>query len=257
MKRLWCWRCKADMPMLDEDEFAEIGAVLARPVSGVKSARETHNTFLDESPVDRILAPAREKYEELTGMAECHQNAICHHRISLYGPPCESCGKVLRTPTASKCWECGAERAPGPWMSERGVSLPQASLDPSRLSELLNGAPCVRGKAREALEDAMRIGACKTVPPDGPMPLDRVQNLFEINEKIAATEMKLVGRERIVGSGELLDALASAQTDLILIHGVEAEKSSFMVFTDLDSRTLYGVLQFLASTDSVDAEADA
>lgn len=28
MKRLWCWRCQAEMPMLDEDEFAQVKAVL-------------------------------------------------------------------------------------------------------------------------------------------------------------------------------------------------------------------------------------
>jgi len=24
MKMLWCWRCKAEMPMLDEEEFGRV-----------------------------------------------------------------------------------------------------------------------------------------------------------------------------------------------------------------------------------------
>lgn len=123
MKRLWCWRCESEMPMLDEEEFAEWHKVLRACTEDVKAHRRRFDATLDESPVDQILAPARKKYEELTGMADCHQNAIHHHRISLYGPPCSSCRKVLRTPTASKCWECGQDREPGPWMEEREVPL--------------------------------------------------------------------------------------------------------------------------------------
>lgn len=81
MKVLWCWRCKMKLPMLDESEFALVES---------KTRQE-----------------ALAEFNRLTGFNETNINAVWHHRISLYGPPCPQCGKVLRTPVAFKCFECG------------------------------------------------------------------------------------------------------------------------------------------------------
>ena len=53
-----------------------------------------------------------EMYRLLTGWEETNPAAIGHHRISLYGPPCESCGKPLRTPRARFCAACTFWPAP-------------------------------------------------------------------------------------------------------------------------------------------------
>ena len=86
MKTQWCWRCKAEVPMLDEDEFARVTSHASKADRG--------KALLDE-------------YNEITGFGETNWNVVWHHRISIYGPPCLRCGKVLRTPVASKCFECG------------------------------------------------------------------------------------------------------------------------------------------------------
>jgi hypothetical protein len=91
MKLLWCWRCKANVPMLDDDEWK----IVWDAYSSVKNG--------DGRPV------ALAEYERLTGYQETNFNALFDHRISRLGPPCSNCGKVLRTPIAYKCFECGCQ----------------------------------------------------------------------------------------------------------------------------------------------------
>ena len=89
-RELYCWRCGVEMPMLDEEEWARIGPLLSGAVDPV-----TRQAALD-------------LYEEMTGLRETNINAIWHHRIADYGPPCTQCGKPLRSPRASFCAACGA-----------------------------------------------------------------------------------------------------------------------------------------------------
>ena len=93
---LWCWRCRAEMPMLDESEWPEIE-------SAWKAAFRANG----KGSIDDRFKPLRDRYFELTGFAEPNELAIIHHRISLYGEPCTSCGKPLRTPKAAFCAACG------------------------------------------------------------------------------------------------------------------------------------------------------
>lgn len=90
-RELYCWRCKVEIPMLDEDEWALIAPLLARSV--------------DPEPRQAAL----DLYAEMTGLRETNINAIWHHRIADYGPPCGFCGKPLRTPKAKLCAACGAK----------------------------------------------------------------------------------------------------------------------------------------------------
>jgi len=99
MKLLWCWRCRMELPMLDEAEFTAVAK--ARVVTRGASFEETYAPFLAE-------------YERITGFHETNPNAVWHHRLSLYGPPCKSCGKPLRSPRASFCAACGHVVAASP-----------------------------------------------------------------------------------------------------------------------------------------------
>ncbi|MGY8684164.1 hypothetical protein Q2941_41390 [Bradyrhizobium sp. UFLA05-153] len=85
MKLLYCWRCQMEIPMLDEQESA----------------------YVLENGQDRPRILRR--YFEITGFDETNANAVWHHPINLYGPPCVSCGKPLPTPQARLCAACGAE----------------------------------------------------------------------------------------------------------------------------------------------------
>jgi len=83
-----------DVPMLDEDEFEKASELYS---SGFK---------------DRSLRfkPLLDYYNDLTGYEYTNPNAIMHHEIALYGPPCEKCGKPYRTPLATFCAACGNKR---------------------------------------------------------------------------------------------------------------------------------------------------
>ena len=90
MKVLRCWRCQAEMPMVDEEEFERV--ILLRRLSG-KNIGEMFGALLEE-------------YERITGHRETNGNAVFRHRLAMYGPPCAGCGKPLRTPRAKLCGSC-------------------------------------------------------------------------------------------------------------------------------------------------------
>jgi hypothetical protein len=92
MKMLWCWRCKKDMPMLDDDEFERVSRLF--------------NMGKDIRSRELMFGEALREYERITGHHETNPNALYHHVLSMYGPPCPNCGKPLRTPRAKLCGSC-------------------------------------------------------------------------------------------------------------------------------------------------------
>lgn len=100
MKMLWCWRCKMEIPMLDEEEFAVASKLYS---NGIKSG-------IDEDKRSIRFKPLLDYYNQVTGWDETEPNAIMHHRIEQYGPACEKCGKPYRTKQASFCAACGHKR---------------------------------------------------------------------------------------------------------------------------------------------------
>lgn len=110
MKMLWCWRCQQNMPMLDEDEFAAVVNLPRKTFAQVRQEHPELSTRTGEF-FEKVFEPQLDQYERLTGFRESNMNAVWHHRLSIYGPPCGSCGKPLRTPKAKFCAACGYRRA--------------------------------------------------------------------------------------------------------------------------------------------------
>ncbi len=106
-KDLYCWRCDMVIPMLTEQEWEVMEPTLRKAMSDVQSYRTTHGVGLSDALHQGYGQSAIDLYRELTGFAETNSDAIWHHRLSEYGPPCQSCGKPLRTPKASFCAACG------------------------------------------------------------------------------------------------------------------------------------------------------
>jgi hypothetical protein len=106
MQIMWCWRCKQEMPMLDEAEYAGIARLYKESMLATKEFRRTWGIPLEHASIHERFAPVRTEYERITGVKEPNENAIMHHRISLYGPPCNQCRKPLRTPKAKLCGAC-------------------------------------------------------------------------------------------------------------------------------------------------------
>ena len=73
------------MPMLDEEEYAEILEVYRQCAIATKEFREQWKLPLHDTAVQERFGPLRRRYEELTGVQESNQNAIMHHRLSLTG----------------------------------------------------------------------------------------------------------------------------------------------------------------------------
>jgi hypothetical protein len=112
MKRMYCWRCGSEFPMLDEEEFAIVDSLLARAVRRIKEAVRFQEPASRETFILEQYRPLLEAYHRITGEAfPLHPLHLYHHRISKYGPPCHQCRKPLRTPRAKHCAACGAMRA--------------------------------------------------------------------------------------------------------------------------------------------------
>jgi len=92
--------------MLDEDEFASVRELYLGTVKATKEFRRQWDIPMEQASIADRFKPVRVRYEQLTGMKDCHENAIMHHRISMYGEPCKSCGKPFRTPSAKYCGAC-------------------------------------------------------------------------------------------------------------------------------------------------------
>jgi hypothetical protein len=105
----WCWRCGKTVAMLDEDEWPRMAPLLRQDLEEIKQYRADHGASLDEALKQPHGLAALAEYRAITGIDETAVDVIRHHRRSLHGPECPTCGKPLRTPQASYCLPCRAE----------------------------------------------------------------------------------------------------------------------------------------------------
>jgi hypothetical protein len=117
------------MPMLDEDEWQQVSPHL------MKSTQR-----------------ALEIYFQITGLRETNINAVWHHRLSQFGPPCRACGKPLRTPRAKLCGQCGAPR-------DGGIVDVSLKVKINSTFVTLNGSHATRSKMEDFLTVRSRVFA--------------------------------------------------------------------------------------------------
>ena len=95
--------------MLTDEEWLLVAPHLSNAADQIKRYREEHACSLTEATQKGFGQAALATYERLTGFKETNVNALFHHRLNIYGSPCQSCGKPFRTPRARHCANCSAE----------------------------------------------------------------------------------------------------------------------------------------------------
>jgi hypothetical protein len=98
-----------ELPMLTDEEWPLVAPHLSNMAARVMRYVKEHGCSLAEAQ-RAVGSEALAMYEKLTGFEESNVNALYHHRLSMYGPPCHVCGKPLRAPLARYCAMCSAER---------------------------------------------------------------------------------------------------------------------------------------------------
>lgn len=88
-----------EVAMLDEQEYRIAYELYGEGIRAREGTRQER------------FKPLLDYYFQVTGEVETEPNAVMHHQIALYGPPCENCGKPYRTPKASFCAACGHKRS--------------------------------------------------------------------------------------------------------------------------------------------------
>jgi len=111
----YSYRLKRKVWMLDDADYAPIGAAVDNYVNARKEVRRNGETRLgvaaEREDVAAIGQYALGLYEDKTGLVLAHPFDLRAVRAALYGPDCQFCSKPLRTPQAKLCAACGEDRA--------------------------------------------------------------------------------------------------------------------------------------------------
>lgn len=103
----YCWRVGKSLPMLNEEEWAQLSPFLDDTVKKIMAYRAEHNCDIPTARAN-CCPEAVAKFEELTGYKNMSYEVMFYLRRSSYGPKCKNCEKLFRTPQARFCAECGS-----------------------------------------------------------------------------------------------------------------------------------------------------
>ena len=115
MRIQWCWRCRREVPMVDEAEWELIERAEEEGFELVEAERRRRG--LPRLPPVELVDPSLRHFEDLRAMLAMYRlltghevgfmAAVYDHRMSRHGPPCPECGKPLRSRRARYCAACG------------------------------------------------------------------------------------------------------------------------------------------------------
>lgn len=104
----YIFRLKKEVPLLGEEDWAKVAALLDDRVKWIRKHRQDTGCSLEEAVREEPRGQAAlDLYERLTGTRLDHPDELYAVRRSGYGAPCPECGKPFRTPRARFCAECG------------------------------------------------------------------------------------------------------------------------------------------------------
>jgi hypothetical protein len=106
--QVYCWRCGKFVRALNELEYARFEAKFAATKCAMNEALDRGE--LNSAREVTILKSLKELCRELSGDDELEPSHLFKHRASAFGPPCEGCGRNLRTKRATRCMSCGREK---------------------------------------------------------------------------------------------------------------------------------------------------
>lgn len=102
----YCWRVEKELPMLNEAEWQQLSPLLTDTMKKIKAYRAEHGCDIPTARAN-CSPEAVAKFEELTGYKNMGYDVMFYLRRSSYGPKCNRCGKLFRTPQAKLCAACG------------------------------------------------------------------------------------------------------------------------------------------------------
>jgi hypothetical protein len=95
--------------MFDETEYALLELAFDEVATQVApfTVLGTYDAAASSAFSQRVL----DEQERVIGYRPNRPKEFMHHRLADFGPSCPNCGRLLRTPRASKCMECGTPRS--------------------------------------------------------------------------------------------------------------------------------------------------